>query len=51
MRSACCACAASGHAAAEPPSSVMNSRRLTRSPRRRWPGASGGRRDRAPSQS
>src|SRR6476469_4355902 len=28
----CCACAASGHAAAAPPSSVMNSRRLTRSP-------------------
>jgi hypothetical protein len=26
--------AASGHAAAAPPSSVMNSRRLTRSPRR-----------------
>ena len=32
--SPCCARAASGHAAA-PPSSVMNSRRLTRSPRRR----------------
>jgi hypothetical protein len=31
---ACCARAASGHAAA-PPSSVMNSRRFTRSPRRR----------------
>src|SRR5262249_21193139 len=30
----CCARAASGHAAA-PPSTVMNSRRLTRSPRRR----------------
>src|SRR5262245_41952196 len=29
------ACAASGHAAAAPPSSVMNSRRLIRSPRRR----------------
>ena len=34
-RSACCARAASGHAAAAPPSSVMNSRRFTRSPRRR----------------
>jgi hypothetical protein len=32
-RSGCCACPASGHAAA-PPSTVMNSRRLTRSPRR-----------------
>jgi hypothetical protein len=32
--SGCCALAASGHVAA-PPSSVMNSRRLTRSPRRR----------------
>ena len=31
---ACCARAASGHAAA-PPRSVMNSRRLTRSPHRR----------------
>jgi hypothetical protein len=31
----CCARAASGHVAAAPPSSVMNSRRLTRSPRRR----------------
>ena len=31
----CCARAASGHAAAAPPSSVMNSRRFTRSPRRR----------------
>ena len=30
-RSACCARAASGHAAAVPPSSVMNSRRLTSS--------------------
>ena len=28
IRSACCARAASGHAAAAPPSSVMNSRRL-----------------------
>src|SRR5262245_45607835 len=32
----CCARAASGHAAAAPPSSVTNSRRFTRSPRRRW---------------
>ena len=31
----CCARAASGHAAAAPPSSVMNSRLFTRSPRRR----------------
>src|SRR5262249_23939009 len=30
----CCACAASGHVAAAPPSSVMHSRRLIRSPRR-----------------
>jgi hypothetical protein len=28
MRSACCACVASGHAAATPPTSVINSRRL-----------------------
>src|SRR5262249_58082713 len=33
---ACCARAASGHATAAPPSSMMNARRLTR---RRWPGA------------
>ena len=33
---ACCARAASGHAAAAPPSSVMNSRRFIRSPRRQW---------------
>ena len=32
---ACCARAASGHAAAALPSSAMNSRRFTRSPRRR----------------
>jgi hypothetical protein len=31
----CCACAASGQSAAAPPRSVMNSRRLIRSPRRR----------------
>ena len=31
---ACCASAASGHVGAAPPSSVMNSRRFTRSPRR-----------------
>src|SRR5262245_34055983 len=36
----CCALAASGHAAAAPPSRAMNSRRLiTRSPRRHDPGA------------
>ena len=34
-RPGCCARAVSGHAAAAPPSSVMNSRRSTRSPRRR----------------
>jgi hypothetical protein len=38
----CCAPATSGHAAAAPPSSVMNSRRLTRSPRRRGLAASAG---------
>ena len=37
---ACCARAASGHAAAAPPKNVMNSRRLTRSPRRRGRAAS-----------
>ena len=36
----CCARAASGHAAAAPPSSVMNSRRFIRSPRRRGRAAS-----------
>ena len=39
VRSVCCARAASGHAAAAPPTSVMNVRRfifaITRSPRRR----------------
>ena len=35
--------AASGHAAAAPPSSVMNSRLFTRSPRRRWRAACPGR--------
>src|SRR5262249_15509954 len=35
-----CARAASGHAAAAPPTSDMNSRRFTRSPRRRWRAAS-----------
>ena len=38
----CCARAASGHAAAAPPSSVMNSRRFIRSPRRRGRAAIGG---------
>ena len=37
---ACCARAASGHATAAPPNSVMNSRLLTRSPRRRERSAS-----------
>ena len=35
IRFGCCARTASGHAAAAPPSSVMNSRRLIQSPRRR----------------
>ena len=39
----CCARAASGHAAAAPPRSVMNSRRLIRSPRRRARAASAAR--------
>ena len=47
IRPACCARAASGQAAAAPPSSVMNSRRLIRSPRRRWRAASAARRGRA----
>jgi hypothetical protein len=42
----CCAPAASGHAAA-PPSNVMNSRRLTRSPRRRGRAALAGSSSRA----
>jgi hypothetical protein len=46
----CCARAASGHAAAEPPTSVMNSRRLTRSPRRRARAVSPEFRDQAPWQ-
>ena len=36
----CWACARSGHAAAAPPMSVMNSRRFIQSPRRRLPAAS-----------
>src|SRR5262249_44791 len=43
--------AASGHAAAAPPSSVMNARLLTRSPRWQWRSASARFRGRAPSQS
>ena len=35
MVSIAACCAASGHAAAAPPSRVMNSRRFTRSPRQR----------------
>ena len=47
-----CARAASGHAAAAPPSSVMNSRRLIiRSPRRRWPRGRAGLRGQAPLRS
>src|SRR5215831_15790165 len=45
-----CSARASGHAAA-PPSRVMNSRRLTRSPRRRAAGTAPGSRGRALSQS
>ena len=41
IRSGCCARAARGHAAAAPPSSVMNARRFTRSPRRRGRAQSG----------
>src|SRR5262249_55207228 len=44
----CCARAASGHAAAAPPSSVMNVRRFTRSPRRRPREACWGQSGRAP---
>jgi hypothetical protein len=47
MRSLCCARAASGHAAA-PPTSVMNSRRFIRSPRRRAAEEIKARRYRAP---
>jgi hypothetical protein len=39
----CCARAASGHAAAKPPESVKNSRRLIQSPRPRAPAARAGR--------
>jgi uncharacterized protein (DUF1330 family) len=44
----CCGCAGSGHAAAAPPSSVMKSRRFTRSPRRRGRAAWAAGRGRAP---
>src|SRR5262249_61867092 len=44
----CCARAPSGHVAAAPPSSVMNARRLTRSPRRQAPVTCPGFRGRAP---
>src|SRR5262249_14189350 len=47
-RARCCARAASGHAAAAPPRSVMNVRRFTRSPRRRGREASAEFRGRAP---
>jgi len=40
--------AASGHAVAAPPSSVMKSRRFTRSPRRRAAGETKARRDQVP---
>jgi hypothetical protein len=46
--SVCCARAASGHAAAAPPRSVMKSRRFTRSPRPRWRVAAAALRGRAP---
>src|SRR5262245_40539173 len=42
IRSPCCARTASGHAAAAPPSSVMNWRLFTRSPRRRGRAAESG---------
>ena len=48
MRSPCCARAATGHIAAAPPSSVMNSRRFIRSPRRRARAASAAPRARVP---
>jgi hypothetical protein len=51
IRSLCCARAGSGHAAAAPPSSEMNWRRLTQSPRRRWPAAGPGQRARTYVQS
>src|SRR6516164_1384642 len=52
MRSPCCARTASGQAnAAPPPSSVMNSRRVTRLPRRRVRAGDPAPRDRAPWQS
>ena len=44
----CCARAASGHAAAAPPSSVMNERRFIQSPRRRATGTILGSSIRAP---
>ena len=46
-----CAPAVSGHVAAAPPSSVMNSRRFTRSPRRRGQAASPAHRARGSSRS
>jgi hypothetical protein len=48
IRSRCCAPAASGHTVAAPPRRVMNSRRFTRSPRRRGQAALAGRPGRAP---
>jgi len=48
IRSRCCACAASGHTAAAPPSSLMNCLRFTRSPRRHERAASAAPRCRAP---
>jgi hypothetical protein len=47
-RSGCCARAASGHPAAAPPSTLMNSRRFIRLPRRRARAASVEFRGRAP---
>ena len=48
IRSPCCPRAASGHAAAAPPSSVMNSRLFIQSPRRRGRAATAAQRARAP---
>jgi len=47
----CCALATNGQAAAAPPRSAMNCRRITRSPRRHGPVATAAHRGRAPWQS
>jgi hypothetical protein len=51
IRSICCARAASGHVAAAPPSSEINSRLFTRSPRRQARAASPAHRGRTPRRS